>query len=206
MSLTIETKPKPKRDPIPAGVKAAVCSGIIDLGEQDESWEGKSKIVNKVMFTWEVPSATIDTEDGPIPRSLNRTYTASMGDRANLRKMVQSWLGKDLTDEEARRFDLRQMLGKGCMLNIVHKTNDKGEVFAKVDSVMGLPEEMPVPKASRLLLFDLDDPDALDAMALLPEWVQDRIKKGNTYARLLAKDNAPWEPDTGDVNDSDLPF
>lgn len=196
-----------KRDPIPAGVKLAVCCGVIDLGVQETKWKGKPRIGHRVMIIWELPKETIETDDGPVPRAINKQYTVSFKDNANLTKLYKSWFGKSFADGEAGSF--RDLLGQGCLLGIVHNTNEDGDTFANVDTVMGLPEGMEPPKPTHLLSFDFDDPDALETLEMLPEWIQNKVKASPTYAELVDKQNKPgWEslPASSDEDDDDLPF
>lgn len=204
MSLIAKESSTVKREPIPAGIKTAVCCGIIDLGEQETKWQDKVKIARKVMFIWEIPSETIETEDGTFPRTITKQFTLSLHERSGLRKMLQAWRGKTFTAEEVTGFDLKSMLGKGCMLNIVHtESKSNGNTYANIETVIGIPEGVPTPKASHLISFDLDADTALDDLQMLPEWIQGRVKESITYSLMTAEkaDVKPWTPD--DVADMD---
>lgn len=199
----------PKREPIPAGIKTAVCSAVIDLGEQESKWKDKVKVGRKILFIWEIPSETIETEDGTFPRTINKQFTLSLHERSGLRKMLQAWRGQSFAPGEDEEFDVKSMLGKGCMLSVVHTLSKDGSTtYANVDSVMGLPDGVPAPKATHLIYFDLDAPTAMDDLEMLPEWIQNRIKDGITYKLMTsgAMDAKPWvpedEPDTGDDEDT----
>jgi hypothetical protein len=129
----------------PAGPTVGRCVRIIDLGTQDESYQGKAKKVRQVMVGWELPN--LPMEDGR-PFLLSKIYTMSLNERANLRSDLENWRGKDLTDEEAANFDEKVLLGKVCLLNVKHTDKKK----AKVDSIMPVPRDadgkptLPVPK------------------------------------------------------------
>lgn len=205
MSLTAKIKSESKRELIPAGIKTAVCCGIIDIGEQETTWEGRTKVANKVLFLWEIPKETIETENGPVPRMVSKQFTNSLHEKAALRNMLQAWRGESFPDDPEFVFDMSEMLGKPCMLTVIHKTSHDGKIYAKVDSIMGLPEGLEPPKASRLISFDFDEPNALDNITLLPEWVQDRIKSSNTYAMLVARDENRPEFIPAPTDD-DVPF
>ena len=56
------------------------------------------------------------------PRAISETYTNSLGEKANLRKMLENWRGRAFTQEEMDGFDLRNVLGKACMISVVHGT------------------------------------------------------------------------------------
>ena len=196
MSLTAKSTATVKRDPITAGVKTAVCCGIVDLCEQESVWEGKVKSADKVMFIWELPKEVIETEDGPRPRTISKQYTNSLHEKAGLRKLLQNWRGIPFPAGNDVEFDLLEMLGKGCLISIIHAAGKDGETYARVGDVIGLPEGMDAPKATHLFSLNLDDPDALDTLELLPGWVQDRVKAGKTYPILLARRERPdWAPE-----------
>ena len=65
---------------------------------------------------------------------------------------------------------------------------------------------MTAPEPEKVLTFDLDEPNALDKLETLPEWIQNIIKKGITYQSLV--DNPFGEEAAGEdaVGDDDLPF
>ena len=208
MSLIAKNKSETKRELIPAGIKTAVCCGIVDLGEQETTWEGRTKVSNRVLFLWEIPKETIETENGPVPRMVSKQFTNSLHEKAALRNMLQAWRGESFPDNPEFDFDMSQMLGQPCMLTVIHKNGKDGTTYAKVDNIMGLPEGLEAPKASRIISFDFDDPDALNTMTLLPEWIQDRIKHSNTYAVLTARDDKPFDkPEFLPApSDDDAPF
>ena len=127
----------------PAGSFAARCYQIIDLGHQTIEWQGTAKVVPKVRITWELNEMM---QDGR-PFSISKEYTASIGEKANLRKDLEAWRGRPFTAEELRNFSLENVLGAPCLLGIVHKpSKDGAKVYANVGSIMALPKGMPSPE------------------------------------------------------------
>ena len=104
--------------------------------------------------------------------------------------MLENWRGRAFTQEEMDGFDLRNVLGKACMISVVHGTKSDGSPYAKVGSVSKMPKGMSVPQktTNALILFDLDAPDALENLQKLPEWVQNRIKESETYKEKMRPD------------------
>lgn len=184
-------------EPITEGVHTAVCIMVIDLGEQ---WsEAFQKTNHKVMITWEVTdeSTTIDGEEKP--RVISKEYTLSLSQKATLRNHLEAWRGKKFTDQELDCFDMVNILGTSCQLQILH--NDKG--CANVAAIMAMPKNMPkVKPKSETVYFDLSTPECLAFMDKLPEWVQDKIKKSEDYKALI-KNNPQTEED---FEDESLPF
>ena len=127
----------------PAGTYAARCYQIIDLGHQTVEWQGTAKVVPKVRITWELNEAMADGR----PFSISKEYTASIGDKANLRKDLEAWRGRAFTAEELRNFSLENVLGAPCLLGVVHRpSKDGSKVYANVGSVMSLPKGMSAPE------------------------------------------------------------
>jgi hypothetical protein len=123
----------------PAGSFAARCYQIIDLGHQTIEWQGTAKVVPKVRITWELNEMMADGR----PFSISKEYTASIGDKANLRKDLEAWRGRPFSSEELRNFSLENVLGAPCLLGVVHRpSKDGSKVYANVGSVMALPKGM----------------------------------------------------------------
>jgi len=127
----------------PAGSFAARCYQIIDLGHQTFEWKGEAKVAPKVRITWELNEPM---QDGR-PFSISREYTASIGDKANLRKDLEAWRGRPFTATELQNFSLENVLGAPCLLGVVHKpSKDGSKVYANVGSIMALPKGMACPE------------------------------------------------------------
>jgi len=102
----------------------AICYGVYDLGTQfNETFGNKN---HKVLLQWELPEARIDIqkdgEDLNLPRAQSKIYTLSLHEKANLRKDLESWRGKSFTATELEGFDLKNLLGVDCQLQVIHKT------------------------------------------------------------------------------------
>lgn len=200
MSLIAKQENESSFSPIPEGVHTAVCYGLIDLGVQySEKFDKKAQ---KVLIMWELPDETYKAEDGEEkPRMLSREYTMSLHEKSGLRKDLQAWRGKTFTDEELSGFDLNNILGKGCQIQIIHKESN-GKTYANIASIMGLPKGMNVKKPDNTIVFDLDKVTALQEMYSLPTWVQDKIKESETYQEL----KVVVSEFNGGGEDGDLPF
>lgn len=196
-NLTVSAPENSKIPPIDPGTYPAVCVAIIDIGEQyNEQYDNTTR---KVIFQWEIPTEKVMVDGEEKPRMISETFTASIGEKATLRKTLESWRGRPFTPEELRGFDLENVLGAPCLITILHKENSKGNTFAKISAVTRLPKGYSVENAeTAYTLFSLDDADAMEKMATLPEWIQNRIKESTTYI------NRP--ENFTDVSNEDLPF
>jgi hypothetical protein len=122
--------------PAPDGVHAGVCCDIIDLGMVTTQWEGKERTSHKVYLVWQIGAVNEETGERFTVR---RRYTASLHEKADLRKNLQSWRGRPFTNEELASFDLDRVIGVGALLNIVHTMKD-GNTWANVEAIMPLPK------------------------------------------------------------------
>ena len=129
--------------PVPAGNHIAVCYRVIDLGTQRVEYKGEEKHQRKVLISWEIPDEKM--ENGQ-PFTIGQKFTWSMSEKANLRKTLESWRGVPFkeTDFGPGGFDIMNIIGVGCMLNVVHATNG-GKTYANIASVAKLPKGMSAP-------------------------------------------------------------
>lgn len=138
----------------PAGVHVARCVKIIDIGTQVGEYQGKTTSRRQVIIGWELPNEKMD--DGQ-PFVVSKFYTASLGEKANLRKDLENWRGRAFTPEELGGFESKNILGKSCMLSLT--PNDKGKI--RVTGVMALPKGTVVPdQINTTFYFSLEEFDA----------------------------------------------
>jgi hypothetical protein len=190
----------------PAGLHMARLYSIIDLGHQATEWAGETKIMHKVVFTWELhgdddSNNPLKTDDGK-PLIVSKRYTVSLGDQARLRQDLEAWSNKKMTPEDRKNFDLKGLLGKFCMVNITHSEDGK---YANISGIS------PVPSALRnvqpeginpTLHFWLNEFDQAKYDAL-PKYYKEKIAESSEW-RGQKKVNKE-EPISNDLPD-DIPF
>jgi len=191
MSILVSGKGGKDFDPVPAGVHIARCYAIYDVGTQKTEWQGSEKWARKVVFAWEIPDERMDIEkDGKklnLPRAISKIYTASLGPKANLRKDLVNWRGKDFTPAEIEKFDLKNILGKSCQLQVVHEEKKDGKVFANVSAIMSLPKGMKhEPPENPLKMWSIGD--ATDGV---PAWI---LKKAGASKEWIVQHEETHEP------------
>ena len=202
MSPLIATAEK-KRDPIADGTYQAVCCALLDLGTQYNEHFGKSS--HQVMIMWEIPELLIkfekDGKEVEAPRVISKKYTLSLGEKANLRKDLQSWRGRAFTVEELEGFDLTNVLEKNCMLQIINTTKD-GKTYSNIYSILPLYKGMSnIGPYMKPLYFSMSA--WFDIPVAVPQWIKDIIMKSEEF-----KNNAPvsQEQDTDVPVSDDVPF
>ena len=57
--MIIGTRAKAKIPPVEPGSYLAICVGVYDLGEQETTFNGKTRYANQVMFTFELAGESV---------------------------------------------------------------------------------------------------------------------------------------------------
>lgn len=192
----------------PAGNHLARLYSIIDIGHQETVWKGETKIMHKVVFTWELHGEDNDgqpltTDDGK-PLIVSKRYTVSLGDQSTLRKDLESWSDKKMTEEDRKGFDLKTLLGKFCMLSVVHSDDGK---YANVGSISSVPSIIrnSIPEGiNQPISFWLNDytKEQYDA---LPKYYREKITESSEWRGSKAKEEASVEEKMSALDD-DIPF
>ena len=94
--------------PTPEGLWPAVCVDVVDLGMQETPWGPKQK----VELYWEIE----ELDPKGVRFTVRTRYTASLNDKANLRKQLEAWRGRKFTAQELKGFDLEVLVGVNCQL------------------------------------------------------------------------------------------
>ena len=184
---------------VPAGSYAARCYQIIDLGHQTVVWEGQAKVVPKVRITWEISEKMADGR----PFSISKEYTASIGERATLRKDLEAWRNRKFTTEELANFSLENVLGAPCLLGVVHvPSKDGSKTYANINSIMALPKGMPCEELHNpAVKFDINNFNK-EVFESLPEFIRTKILMSK---EMEEKDLTPSSPSI-DLSDDSVPF
>lgn len=124
--------------PHSVGPHSAVCCDIVDLGVWQDSYPGKPlRNVRKIRLVFQTDEKR---EDGKR-FTVGRMFTASLGEKANLRKFIESWRGVAFTPDELRGFSLSKLIGAPALIQVKHR-DKQGKTYADIDSVMRLPKGM----------------------------------------------------------------
>lgn len=161
------------------GVYTAICTGLIDLGEQEN--ETYHKVNRQVRILWELVGVTYEVNEEEHTRQISRDFTQSLSEKSNLRSFLEAWRNRAFTAEELNGFDLNAVLGKACQLQVMHKEGNKG-TFAVVNSVFPLSKGTKVPRPMNTqVVFDMDDPDTYPEFEMFPEFLQKKIAAAKNF-------------------------
>lgn len=218
MAITATSEGGSGFEPIAAGTYAARCYSMVHIGTITEAYMGQPKKQNKVRLTWELPTELKEFKEGEgeKPYMVSKDYALSMYEKANLRKHLESWRGKKFTEDEAKSFDVTKLLGKECLLSIIHKpSKDGSKVYAEIASISTLPKGMTCPpQINPTFEFSWENFDR-EKFNLLPEWLREKMKNSLEYGQVTgdftaeqhdAMYGSELENKLANTPDDDLPF
>jgi hypothetical protein len=213
MALTAKNSGSGTRVLAPEGVHRAACISVLDIGTQSGGkWGDKYKI----LFTWELVDELMD--DGR-PFVVSQRYTLSLSDKSLLRPMLQSWRGRAFTQKELEAFDVFNVLGKPCQVQILHKASDSdpSKVYANVASVMPLGKGMAKIAETQnpevAFAFEEQKSGQVEIPEDIPDWQKDLIRNAPEYKALMG--GQPARPqangdgvayDAVDEDEDSIPF
>ena len=188
MAINATSKSNTPRELIPAGNYVARCYKMIEIGTVPTEFQGVEKMTHKVRFGWELPSElkVFKEENGEQPCVIDKEYTLSLADKANLRRDLKSWRGKDFTTNEAESFDVTNLLGVPCMLNIIHVEGkkDASKVYEAIGSISPMPKGLVCPdQINPTFVFDFENYD-VEKFNSLPQFIKEMIVTSNEYKAL----------------------
>ncbi len=178
----------------PVGNHVARCCRLEDLGTQETQYQGQAKAMRKIRISWELlnESHVFDESKGPEHFMVGSTFSFSMYKMSALRKMIEGWLSRSLTDEQADGLDFSKMLGAACMVNMKESKDGK---YVNVASVSALPKGTVAPKGEiEQWAFDLEAPD-WKIFERMGKKTREKIMASPEYVAMNAKprDAAPDE-------------
>lgn len=188
--------------PCPVGNHIARCISVIDLGTQQNKFK-ENDFARQVLITWELPTEqkVFREEKGPQPHTISKTYRNSLHQKANLRKDLASWRGRDFTADELKGFDLKNVLDANCMLNVIHNENG----YADIASIAKMPRGMEAPaRINPLTFFSMEEYDD-KVFQGLHEKTKGKIMLSPEFQALSNPGHSEAAPNY-DGTEEDIPF
>jgi hypothetical protein len=195
----------------PSGTHLATCYRVIDLGTQVTNWQGQSKRQHKVLISWELPDERMS--DGR-PFSISQRYTWSMSDKAKLRKDLESWRGVPFTERDfgSQGFDIRNIVGKACLLTIMQETNGE-KTYANIASISKLMKGQQAPTETvneKAYLWINSERWDSDVFHKLSDSMKSTIMTSPEYREMMNGHDDPSPPiadaDANDFHSDPIPF
>ena len=189
----------PSYPTVSVGVHKARCVRVIDLGTQQNDYQGQISWKRQVMLIWEVPS---ETDNKGEPLTISKFYTLSLNEKANLANDLVSWRGRPFTETEKKAFDISKVAGKPCSINVILNQNGK----PKVSTVMPIGKNDEIAQQFHPnMVFSITDfqEKKMEVFNQLPEGIRNIILKSKEL-------EGTEKQDLGDENNAqdlgDIPF
>jgi len=165
--------PQTKTQSVDEGNYVARVCRIVYMGTVEGTYKGEKNSAYKVSITWELPTETKVWKDGEDakPTLVSKIYTLSMAKKANLRPIVEGIVG-GMTDAEAFEYDLDNLLGKVCLLNVTYGLSETGKEKQNIGTsklIKGMTEPDPV-TPQKILSYDNWDEELYQS---LPQFMKD---------------------------------
>lgn len=199
---------QPVRELIPEFVGDFVrCIAVIDLGTQSSEWKGVKKSAPEVAYGFEILS--VDSEGKPIKSSKGKTFVhwttfkRMMSDKANLRKFLAAWRGRDYSADELKSFSVTKASGQYGLGSLSHNKSEKNDKIYENLQLSPIPkavDQKSIPKGEvEPFWFKFADPN-VEALKKIPNWMQKKIKAAPEYKEVFGDKDPLSEND----NDDDL--
>ena len=189
----------PSYPTVSVGLHKARCVRVIDLGTQQNDYQGQISWKRQVMLIWEVPS---ETDNKGEPLTISKFYTLSLNEKANLANDLVSWRGRPFTETEKKAFDISKVAGKPCSINVILNQNGK----PKVSTVMPIGKNDEIAQQFHPnMVFSITDfqEKKMEVFNQLPEGIRNIILKSKEL-------EGTEKQDLGDENNAqdlgDIPF
>lgn len=194
---------------VPAGVFAARCYSMIDLGTQRVEFQGGVKYQRKVQIGWELfgedeSGEALVTDDGK-PMSISKRYTLSLSPKSRLRPDLEAWRGRPFTDDEAKGFDLHNLIGAPCMINVT-QTERNGNTYSNVASLTPLPKALrdTLPATGNEPRFYVITDGQNDVFESFHEKLRETIMQAEEWQGMKARHTSTMPPGFDDTDDIDF--
>lgn len=191
----------------PAGTFPARVYSIIYMGTIKGEYKGTPTESYKVRLSWELPTKTRVFKEGEPakPFSVSKELTLSMGSKSSLRPLVEGMLGVSFTDDDAKSFDIDDLLGKECLLSLAHRESPNGKYVA-INSTAQLPEGMTCPPAvnkPKILSYDRFDKEYF---MTLPKFIQEKMEKTPEFIKMNGGKVVDELDMSETISPDDIPF
>lgn len=210
----------PPREVVPVGNHIARLYSVIHMGVIPTEYKGELGETDTIRLTFELPEETRVFKEGDEAKPMvisTFDLTNSMGEKANLGKLIRGMLGVTWNPNEdtEEMEDITQYLGTACMLNIAHKTGKSGNEYAQIVSAAPIPKSLQdgvKPQVNPNFVFGFGDEWNQEAFEKFPSFIQDKIKSSKDYYRMTHPEEVAHmagqdsEEGADDQDFSDIPF
>lgn len=167
--MSLIAKEKSEYIPLPEGQYPAVISAVVDLGLQDCFGSPK----HQLLIRYEIPGLRNEHDGLSEPRVKWQFYTLSLNNKANLRRDLERIRGKGFTREELDGFDIMNILGSTCEIEIIHDYST-GSPRDKIMDISKFRGDGNKPTSElEIIRYTPEENENWDE---LPDWVREKIR------------------------------
>lgn len=124
----------------PDGQFVAQCVDCINVGEKVEEYNGSKEVLQKCVLVFRTGELNPETGES---LDISKEFTVSMGEKANLRKFLEMWRGKQYTNEQVKEgVPLHKLTGNYGLITVAHKVSGKGNLYAIIAACVGIPKQL----------------------------------------------------------------
>lgn len=199
-NVTSSTEAKKKFSRIEDGTYVARVVQIIDLGVQEDEYEGQKKIGPKVFINFEFPTELMEDNENK-PHWLGKEFTVSLHEKAVMTKLVAAADPDGKATSKGR--NLKGLLGLPLMVTV----GTTGTGNAKIAGVARLMKGLSVADLSKdPLFFDMDSATK-EEYDVLPQWIREKILVSRDFddvplAKLIKGSTSESAYPVADMEDS----
>jgi hypothetical protein len=137
---------------VPVGTHRAVCYKLADAGTREEKFKDEEpKKRHTIFIFFELPDLRTAKD---LPFSIFKQYTLSLNENSALHKDLKSWRGKSFTEAELKSFDMANILGVNCDIEVEHTSGGRAKIVSIFKPDGGAKK---VPTVNDQVIFDLED-------------------------------------------------
>ena len=172
---------------IEAGNYVARLYQIIYLGTLPTEWKGEQKMTEKIWLTFELCDEKKVFKEGEEakPLAISREFTLSMGEKSNFRPFVEGFIGTRFVGDEVYEFDIDDLIGKECLLNVVHNVSGDN-TYANIQNATPLPKGMKAPALFNDATIINVNSTPFEEIAKLPQFLQDKMATSEEWTARKA--------------------
>ena len=114
----------------PEGTFQGVIFAVWDGGIHTEIYDGKENRLHKIKIGIELDELYTSGQYAGSRITRYPEYTLSVGSKSKLLPVIESLLGRALSDDEKEGFDVESLIGRNCTVTIMHKLAKNGRTYA----------------------------------------------------------------------------
>lgn len=197
---------------IPQGQHPVILYSMLNLGNVwQQSQQYGDKYIRKVMLGFEFPFQKRKFyEDRPEePSVLSRDFTYIISDKSNLKKFIETAIGRNLQPSEYKYgWNIGQLLNKPFMATVQHNTSktDPNKVYAAITSISPLTDQIKSQwnmdwnnfnRHNDIIAFDVDPQGncfATEKFGDIYDWIKKKYYyNSEEYKTFIASGRKPYE-------------